>query len=95
MSKEIIQQTCFNYVFQSQFYSYVFWMGDLNFRLVEGGSTFDEIDLRVSKGDFEQLFSQDQLTVARKNGDAFAELEENQPKFPPTYKFKINSSVYE
>jgi len=77
------------------YHDYVFWMGDLNFRLVEGGSTFDEIDLRVSKGDFEQLFSEDQLTLARKNGDAFAELDENQPKFPPTYKFKINSSVYD
>lgn len=77
------------------YHDYVFWMGDLNFRLVEGGSTFEEIELRVSKGDFGQLFSQDQLAVARANGDAFAELEENPPKFPPTFKFKTNSSIYD
>jgi len=76
-------------------HDYVFWMGDLNFRLKEDGFTFEEIDLSVSKGDLGKLLAQDQLAMARKNGEAFSEFSENLPTFPPTYKFKINSDVYD
>lgn len=76
-------------------HDYVFWIGDLNFRLDSDGFTFQEIEEAVSKGELDKLLAQDQLVRARKNGQAFSEFSENLPTFPPTYKFKINSTVYD
>ena len=38
-----------------------------------------------------QLLAVDQLTAVRKSGDAFSELEETLPTFPPTFKYKVGS----
>ena len=35
-----------------------------------------------------QLLARDQLSLARKNGEAFGELQETLPAFPPSYKYK-------
>jgi hypothetical protein len=35
---------------------------------------------------FDQLLAVDQLTAVRQSGDAFSELEESTPTFPPTFK---------
>lgn len=42
-----------------------------------------------------QLLSLDQLNTARANGDAFSELDEEEPKFAPTYKFRLGTSEYD
>ena len=49
----------------------------------------------IFRKEFSQLFSLDQLNTARANGDAFSELDEEEPKFAPTYKFKIGTSDYD
>ena len=49
----------------------------------------------IFRKEFSQLFSLDQLNTARANGDAFSELDEEEPKFAPTYKFKIGTSEYD
>jgi hypothetical protein len=35
---------------------------------------------------FDQLLAVDQLTAVRQSGEAFSELEESTPTFPPTFK---------
>jgi len=78
------------------YHDYVFFIGDLNFRLETEKFSFQEIDLMVSKSEFGKLLSVDQLTQARTSGAAFAEVQENLPTFPPTFKYKVGStSVYD
>lgn len=73
------------------YHDYVFWMGDLNFRLQEDSYTFQEIDLLVAKKDFSKLLAVDQLTAVRGSGDAFSELDEATPTFPPTFKYRVGA----
>lgn len=76
--------------------SYVFWMGDLNFRLVEEyDKTPDEIERSVKKGDLKSLFEKDQLRFVMENGEAFSELTEKDPDFPPTFKYEVGTCDYD
>ena len=77
------------------FFSYVFWIGDLNFRLDSEKLAFDEVDLMVSKDELGKLLNFDQLSRARKSGDAFSELNETLPTFPPSFKYRVGTSTYE
>jgi len=79
------------------YHDYVFWMGDLNFRLEseEADLTPDDVVNSISNHDFGKLQALDQLAIARKEAKAFSELNENLPNFAPTYKYKIGSSVYD
>ena len=72
-------------------------MGDLNFRLDvdQETETADQIVNKLSQQQFGQLLAKDQLSIARSNGAAFSELNENLPNFPPSYRFKVGSSVYD
>ena len=42
----------------------------------------------VEENKLGQLLARDQLSLARKNGEAFGELQETLPSFPPSYKYK-------
>jgi len=77
------------------YHDYVFWIGDLNFRLDSANLTFSEVDLMVSKNEIGKLLSNDQLARARKSGDAFSEFNETLPSFPPSFKYKVGTSVYD
>jgi hypothetical protein len=77
------------------YHDYVFWMGDLNFRLEMNSFSFDEISLLVSQGSLSKLLLEDQLTGARSSGQAFSELEENIPTFQPTFKYKVGTTVFD
>ena len=72
-------------------------MGDLNFRLEVDPTDLspEEIVSLVSRQEFGQLLAKDQLTIARTNGEAFSELNETLPTFPPSYKYKIGTSDYD
>lgn len=74
--------------------SYVFWIGDLNFRLMEG-LTANDIDLLVKQNQLNVLLEKDQLKTVMANGEAFAELIENKISFPPTYKYEFGSQNYD
>lgn len=70
-------------------------MGDLNFRLVEEfDRTSAEIDRMIRKKDLKGLFQFDQLRYVMRRGEAFSELTEQDPDFPPTFKFIVDSSAY-
>jgi len=77
------------------YHDYVFWMGDLNFRLEENTFNFEEISMKLEKGEFSDLLAVDQLNTARKEGTAFSHLDETLPTFAPTYKFKMGTDVYD
>ena len=69
-------------------------MGDLNFRLIEGTYNFDQISEHLERGEFSVLLAQDQLKQVQRERQAFSELHETEPEFPPTYKFKVGQEVY-
>jgi endonuclease/exonuclease/phosphatase family metal-dependent hydrolase len=78
------------------FHDYVFWMGDLNFRLHEElDETPEEIEKVIGKNDLKKLFLYDQLRYVMKKGEAFSELTEQDPDFPPTFKFEVGTSKYD
>ncbi|XP_063925586.1 phosphatidylinositol 4,5-bisphosphate 5-phosphatase A-like isoform X2 [Zophobas morio] len=78
------------------FHDYVFWMGDLNFRLHEDyDATPEEIERLVYKKECPKLFLFDQLRYVMNRGEAFSELVEADPEFPPTFKFEVGTDRYD
>ncbi|XP_026675192.1 inositol polyphosphate 5-phosphatase K-like isoform X2 [Ceratina calcarata] len=77
------------------FHDYVFWIGDLNFRLHGEDLTATEIDSMVKKNQLRTLLARDQLKMVMEKGEAFTEFTENSITFPPTYKFEFSSQEYD
>jgi len=75
--------------------SYVFWIGDLNFRLNAENLTASDIETLVKKGKLNELFKRDQLKMVMEENQAFAELNENNIAFPPTYKYEFESQEFD
>lgn len=78
----------------TSFGSYVFWLGDLNFRL-EPHMTTEAIAKDISSANWEALSEVDELHKAQKSGDAFSMLKEGKLDFPPTYKYVEGTSTYD
>lgn len=77
-------------------FSYVFWFGDLNFRLMEEFDRApDEIERLVLKKELAKLLEHDQLKYVMRKGEAFSEFLEKDPDFPPTFKFDVGSNNYD
>uniref|UniRef100_A0A0P4VXJ4 Inositol polyphosphate-related phosphatase domain-containing protein n=2 Tax=Scylla olivacea TaxID=85551 RepID=A0A0P4VXJ4_SCYOL len=76
-------------------YDCVFWLGDLNFRLaVNRDHVFER--LKTDTPDtYQHLLQWDQLSQARKKGEAFAEFEEGTIHFPPTFKYDPGTDHYD
>ncbi|XP_014222858.1 inositol polyphosphate 5-phosphatase K-like isoform X1 [Trichogramma pretiosum] len=75
-------------------HNYVFWFGDLNFRLGDGLNA-GEINNLIKENHLAELLSQDQLKIAMKNYNMFSELSEGPVNFPPTYKFEFGSQDFD
>jgi len=75
--------------------SYVFWIGDLNFRLNAENLTASDIEALVKKKELNELLERDQLKKVMKENQAFAELNENCITFPPTYKYEFESQQFD
>ncbi|CAJ0941870.1 unnamed protein product [Ranitomeya imitator] len=71
----------------------VFWFGDLNFRIVEFGIHF--IREVVNSNRYNLLWEKDQLNIAKKKERFLQGFLEGPLKFKPTYKFDLNSDVYD
>lgn len=80
-------------------HDYVFWFGDLNFRIYKHDSddnlSQEEIRDLIKKDQMKDLVQRDQLTNAMCLGEAFSELVEHHPQFPPTFKFEPGTSHYD
>ncbi|ORX54892.1 DNase I-like protein [Piromyces finnis] len=76
-----------------QNYDYIFWFGDLNYRI---NGTRSIVDKLIKENQFEVLLANDQLKIEMNKGNAFNTFSEPPITFRPTYKFdvytKINSS---
>ncbi|CAH1958312.1 unnamed protein product [Acanthoscelides obtectus] len=78
------------------YHDYVFWTGDLNFRLLEEyDKTPEEIERMILKKELKSLLEHDQLRAVMKKGEAFSELLEQEPDFPPTFKFSVGTPFYD
>ncbi|XP_041350505.1 inositol polyphosphate 5-phosphatase K-like [Gigantopelta aegis] len=74
-------------------HDYVFWMGDLNFRLDD--LSRDEILKHVSEKQFDKLLENDQLIKCCKQKLMFEDFHEGEITFPPTYKFDVGTDDYD
>ncbi|XP_014218811.1 inositol polyphosphate 5-phosphatase K [Copidosoma floridanum] len=94
--KTIVKQHSYTVSYTSNifFHDYVFWIGDLNFRLSESLSAMD-IDSLVKKNEFDALLAKDQLKISMIKNEAFAELTEEKITFPPTYKYDFGSQEFD
>lgn len=79
------------------YHDYVFWMGDLNFRLnnPDGTFTMDHILQKIKDVAYDDLLAEDQLVQVMKSGEAFSEFNETKPAFQPTYKYQFGSHNYD
>ncbi|XP_037936209.1 phosphatidylinositol 4,5-bisphosphate 5-phosphatase A [Teleopsis dalmanni] len=76
-------------------HDYVFWFGDLNFRL-KGEDSSEEVIEAVRKEKTAELLKRDQLLDIREvSQQAFQLMHERTPEFPPTFKFKEGTSDYD
>lgn len=76
----------------------MFWLGDLNFRMSSGFAgelSADQIGTLIGRGELQRLLEHDELRQVMRSGEAFSELSEPTPTFPPSYKFNIHSSMYD
>lgn len=82
--------------FMSVLHSYVFWFGDLNFRIREEFlPNAEDIKARIVKDELNELIRNDQLVQVRNDGRAFHQLDEKLPEFPPTFKFEEGTNNYD
>lgn len=74
-------------------HDYVFWMGDMNFRLdsVSRQRVFELIERR----DYQSLLQHDQLNMVREEKLIFDDFQEGPIDFPPTYKFDNGTDRYD
>ncbi|XP_075220545.1 inositol polyphosphate 5-phosphatase K-like isoform X2 [Lycorma delicatula] len=94
----ILKQLKFNNKESSEimFHDYIFWFGDLNFRFDDkDGLNFNSIVKLINDKDYDKLLKYDQLVKVIESNEAFSELQEAPPDFPPTFKFIKNSSLYD
>ncbi|KAG9396527.1 inositol polyphosphate 5-phosphatase ocrl [Carpediemonas membranifera] len=81
-------------------HDYVFWVGDLNYRLTTTDYQFVHGQIAAAKNaedpieGFKELMKHDQLQIQRDNGEVFPHFNECPIAFPPTYKFVPDTQEY-
>ncbi|CAD5111163.1 DgyrCDS500 [Dimorphilus gyrociliatus] len=74
-------------------HDYIYWLGDLNFRI----NNLDKktIEDHITSNEYDQLLANDQLKKSMNEGLIFLGFKEGPINFPPTYKFDVNSDKYD
>ncbi|KAI0567578.1 Inositol polyphosphate-related phosphatase [Gracilaria domingensis] len=79
-------------------YEHVFVLGDLNYRVVAPGSSKEQrvewVKEMVNARDWRALIAVDQLTKERLDGNVFADFEEADITFAPTFKINPQTGQY-
>eukprot|EP00731_Ephydatia_muelleri_P023944 Em0016g215a len=73
-------------------FNYVFWIGDLNYRI---DVAREETDQLTVQSNWTNLLLKDQLTREILQGHVFQGFSEQPISFPPTYKYDLNSDVFD
>ena len=76
----------------------VFWFGDFNFRIQKSRESVDRIMKRHARDQqtiIRELLLHDQLNEVFDRGKIFHGFKENEITFMPTYKFDVNTDVYD
>lgn len=73
-------------------HDYVFWSGDLNYRIQLGN---EEVRSAIKEGKHLDLLGHDQLHQEKQAGHAFIGFHEADITFPPTYKFDPETDIYD
>ena len=74
-------------------HDFIFWMGDLNFRIKDVPKHV--IEEAVAQGDAVSLLEKDQLKSTIVDSGIFDEFEEGDITFDPTFKFDLNTHQYD
>ncbi|XP_062099059.1 type IV inositol polyphosphate 5-phosphatase 3 isoform X2 [Humulus lupulus] len=69
----------------------IIWLGDLNYRI---NLPHEKVRELISKKKWAELIESDQLVRELRKGRAFGGWSEGALRFPPTYKYEINSDRY-
>lgn len=77
------------------YHDYIFWMGDLNFRLQQETLSHNEIVKEIENKNLKSLLKIDQLKSVQHENSAFHELSETEIDFAPTFKHVIGSDNYD
>lgn len=75
-------------------HEFVFWIGDLNYRIDDVFST-EEVFTMIEEGELGQLRDKDQLNIERARGNVFQGFEEGVLEFQPTYKYQPGTDMYD
>jgi len=73
-------------------FDYVFWSGDFNYRVNQTRENTIEF---IKDNKFETLLKDDQMTITKEHGSTFNSFKEGEIKFPPTYKYQVNSNLFD
>lgn len=74
-------------------HDHIIWSGDLNYRIKDDLTVLEIFDA-IDAGDWKSLRDKDQLNWERDSGKVFHGFEEGELAFPPTYKYKPNTTAY-
>jgi phosphatidylinositol-bisphosphatase len=77
---------------ETKFHDYVFWCGDLNYRIDLAN---DYCRTLIAQRDWDTLLRAEQLCLQRNEQNVFREFEEAPVLFPPTYKYNLNEDTYD
>ncbi|KAJ2308307.1 Inositol-1,4,5-trisphosphate 5-phosphatase 1 [Coemansia sp. RSA 2706] len=73
-------------------HDYVFWIGDLNYRL---NLPNEQVRPLAAAGRLSELLEHDQLQIQMANGQVFGGYSEAAIRFPPTYKYDSGTTRYD
>jgi hypothetical protein len=71
---------------------YVFWLGDLNFRI---DLPREEVEQKIKEKKWDYLYQFDQLQTAKSSRRIFKDFREGKIEFAPTYKYDIGTTIYD
>ncbi|XP_066475539.1 phosphatidylinositol 3,4,5-trisphosphate 5-phosphatase 1 isoform X2 [Tiliqua scincoides] len=72
-------------------FTHLFWLGDLNYRLELSPMEAENIIQKIKQQQYAELLNYDQLLVERREQKVFAQFEEEEITFAPTYRFERNT----
>jgi len=74
-------------------HDYVFWMGDLNFRINDVSNP--QTKMMIAQRHYTELVKHDQLQKAKLHGTIFKDFNEGSLDFDPTFKYDIGTDTYD